>query len=482
MLSALAAPAAFAQRAFTAGVTVQQSSGSDTVAFALGPNGQVAVGVPDGFNFPQQYLNYVSGANGGGVLTSVGPTQSASAFGTGSVDAQTGGFAYYSPEGTLQVAAVTNSAIAVNINNYVSGFDDNGYAGIGQSGAILNTATGTISYTGNGTAIAGMNAAGAVAGTVQSFAGGYLPSTDTAGPGAGTLVYGAFNPPGVGPNVPDQFDPFYEAPGAPKEATNISSTALGTTISLGTPTVLATLGFGGSSSAINASGQVTGTDFTNTFTTSCQALGSIRICSATQNTEAFVTAANGGTVSFLGVGDGVSSTANAINDKGQVGGYVTLASGQTQAFITNADGSFDYLSAPGDATADSTEITYLNSSGEAILEDATTQTFYLYDASNGSIDPLTSLFGSANLAGFTLTNVLGLNNAGQILLQVSNSSIDPAMLLSPVIPNPPESGDLPGDSSGQTPVPEPMSLALLTLGFGLSFASRKSARQRTHSF
>ncbi len=119
----------------------------------------------------------------------------------------------------------------------------------------------------------------------------------------------------------------------------------------------------------------------------------------------------------MGTANGVSSFGTAVNQSGQIGGYVTLASGQTEAFLSTAHGGLMVGIAPGAAT-DSTSVIFLNDNGQAIIWDSTSQMDYLYSA--GVVVPLSSL-----ISGFTAGNgqqIVGFNNAGQILL--SDPSLD----------------------------------------------------------
>lgn len=156
---------------------------------------------------------------------------------------------------------------------------------------------------------------------------------------------------------------------------------------------LDTLGFGGSAASINNAGQVAGV--------LNQADGSAR---------AFYTAANGGATHVLGAGPGVSSAATVIADDGQVGGFVTLASGQVEAFLTTIHGTLVGIAAG--ASTDNTETIYANSLGQAIVDDLSSQSYYLY--SSGTLVPVASLFSGGLPSDYV---VAGLDNAGQILIQ-----------------------------------------------------------------
>jgi probable HAF family extracellular repeat protein len=495
-----AAPAVFAQAASYNGSTIQQGT-NPTVAQALAPNGTVVVGVPTG-DFGNAFDSYKTGPNGAGGLTAIGPSIS-----TGSSN----GVAictFCNPD--FSVVAAQNNGIAANINNYSLSNQDEGYAGFKNSGVII-TATGN-KYLGNGTVVAGINAALSAVGTIDPNAGGrnglggYYPAFTF--PGGPPPAYGySFDgeSPSVGPKNTGTFvnnptptvvvsntmpTPFIELASANNTSAPIHSSAIGGTFQMGTPTAIATLGFGGFGTAINSFNRVVGTDYVSANTQSC----SFGFCSgALPNTEAFVTGVNGTNPRFLGFANGVSSAATAINNAGQVGGYVTLADGTTEAFLTTVGGT---LMVGLDSNSNST-IDFLNNSGQAIVQDDTG--FYLYNA--GFLYSMYDLFDPATLAGISILGVAGFNDAGQILLEVSNGGVDPGLLSSPTgealpsnlgsdirdssgfasiaaavggtpgasfftDPTGPYSGDVPIPSDGgDTSVPEPGLAGLL--GFGL---------------
>jgi hypothetical protein len=121
----------------------------------------------------------------------------------------------------------------------------------------------------------------------------------------------------------------------------------------------------------------------------------------------------------------------SIDNAGAVGGYITLSDGQTQAFISDP-GSSNALVAvdtPDDTGGyDYTQTLFLNNAGQAVIWDQSTNTFWL---DNGGTDYLvSSLFSpTAFPPGYYINNVAGLNDAGQILVDLVNGiGGDPAVL------------------------------------------------------
>jgi hypothetical protein len=397
--------------------------GSDTtIAQAIGPTGTVAVEVAAGFaanGINEAYDAYLTGANGVG-LSAFGPTPT-----VGSDSGSPNGYAYDPNTGSFTVVAVGATGVASNINN---GENDAGYGGVGMSGVVTNTTTGTKVYTGNGTQVAAINASNAVTGTLYANAGGlYSNPTQTGSPnGMDYSASAAVN----GPVVPAGANevPFYESASAHSIVASplfVNSPVLDAPITVRTPTIIATLGYGGNGVAINDLGQVTGNDFTSAQSYSPSANGGEGGYS-TPNTEAFETAPNGGAVTYLGMtigtNVGVSSTATSINNAGNVGGYITLADGQTEAFISDrAHGNIlDPISVPGEGSGDSTKVLFLNGSGQAIIQDVSENAYYL---DNGGAEyNVASLFSPSALAGLTITGVAGFNNAGAILLDVTSAT------------------------------------------------------------
>ena len=80
----------------------------------------------------------------------------------------------------------------------------------------------------------------------------------------------------------------------------------------------------------------------------------------------------------FGTANGAASFGTVINSSGQVGGgYITLASGQTEAFLSTARGGLMVGLGAG-ASTDSTQVAFLNDSGQAIIWDTTSGMDYLY--------------------------------------------------------------------------------------------------------
>ena len=490
-----AAPAVFAQSAYN-GSTIQQGT-NPTVPLALAPNGTVVVGVPSGF-FGDSYDTYKTGPNGAGGLTAFGPSVTTESSNGLAI------CAFCNP--SYSVVAAQNNGIAANINNYAHGDIDEGFAGFKNSGVII-TATGN-KYLGNGTVVAGINATLSAVGTIEPQAGnsglgGYFPShqfTSGGQPAAYGYSFEGGTPPSVGPKNTGTFvsnptptvtvsnsvpTPFIELASANNTSAPIFSSALGTTFKMGTPTAIATLGFGGFGTGINSLNEVVGSDFMSADLQQC----GFGACSGPlPNTEAFVTGVNGTNVRFLGVANGVASAATAINNAGQVGGYVTLANGNTEAFLTTAGGT---LMVGLDSNSDS-KVLFLNNAGEAIVQDDAG--FWLYNA--GTLINIYNLFSSTDpIQNESIVGVAGLSDTGQILLDVFGPNGDPGLLSIPTGQSLPDGIDIRTTSGfsqiaaaeGSTPdasfftdqtsggasVPEPGLAGLLGLGLAAGFMRRK---------
>jgi len=442
--------AVLAQSAVYSGGTTVVVPLQTTSPVALGPNGQIIVsslvtGTPNQGSYPQggggafsaaipeQVVtnNWITGPNG------VGQTVFGSTFtyNAGGNYGASNGYDVDPYTGTFTPVAIGATGIASNINNLYSDLDE-GSGGQGITGAVYSTVTGLVTYTGNGTQVAAINASDAVTGTLYSNAsgsglGGFYSQNST------TVAYSQYAS-AVGPSLPTgvQQAPIYESAGATSEIGGKLASGQGGRSQVLTPTVISTLGYGGNGVALNATGQVVGNDFMAAQTciggygAQCQ-----NGYFTTPNTEAFVTAANGGAVTYLGatIGTtvGVSSTATSVDNAGAVGGYITLADGQTQAFISDP-GSSNALVAvdtPDDTGGyDYTQTLFLNNAGQAVIWDQSTNTYWL---DNGGTDYLvSSLFASSAIpSGDYINGVAGLNDAGEILINVVNAAgVDPAVL------------------------------------------------------
>jgi probable HAF family extracellular repeat protein len=180
------------------------------------------------------------------------------------------------------------------------------------------------------------------------------------------------------------------------------------------------LGYG-----INASGQVVGQAYT-----------------AAHQYHAFVWNGTGPMID-LGTLGGTQSTANDISDSGAyiVGDSSTSASAYHAFFDQNGN-----LLDLGSLSSNSSYGTAVNNSGVVIGSYTDDQNYshpYVWDISSGMRD-LNSLLDPVTGAGWTLYEVNDLNNLGQIVGQGQHNGVTSAFLL--------------------TPVPEPSSLALLSLG------------------
>lgn len=285
-----------------------------------------------------------------------------------------------------------NNAGTIALNVYGT-YDNNGYGvGIVRNGSSSTEVLGTIT---------GLNASGAVVYNDPNQAVVSWTGRNIIPPGA--VPGGTFTSSGTD---------FITAP-----SHEVSASGINVTIS--------DLGYGSTAAALNDAGQVTGSVYTSaagSYETIQENLGSTVVgvwnlqTTNSFNTRAIRTGANASGLTVFGTANGLSSTGLAINNAGQVGGYLTLAGGQTEAFISSAHGSL-LVGIGAGSTGDSTQVDFLNGLGQAIVQDTSTGLWYLYSA--GSVVPLTSL---GSVAGDT---VVGFNDAGQILLQ------DP-QLLSPL--------------------------------------------------
>jgi hypothetical protein len=369
---------------------------------ALGPNGQILTNTQATTTSPCSYCfggvqstttnTYaVTGANGVG-STSLGSTVNqgyqtgVNLFTLESWSAwNASGYGYTPSTPTITAGGQTNDSAGPLVYNFVGvnnagavaaniNFQGRQDAPIeGDLGAVAN-ANGTITYLGYGSNVTGLNAAGTVS---------YNQAT---------------NP--------------YSDPPSGKVLTAGSVT----------PTVVTDLGHGSTALAINASGQVTGSLFTvapTNYTSDPYSYDS----TLTGPSRAYRSGANGsgtGQVVF-GTGPGVSSTGLAINDSGIVGGYITLSSGQDEAFLTTSHGGL-LVGLGTTSPTDSTATLFVNNSGQAIVEDMTTDRYYFYNAG--------AMVDVAALGGGTPEGdpVIGFNNLGEILLsdpdllQVVNAS------------------------------------------------------------
>lgn len=285
-------------------------------------------------------------------------------------------------------AANIPSIYAINDNGQIAaqvqmaGSNDEPYAG--TYGAVANLSNGTMTVLGGNSQLGGLNDSG-----VAVFSTGQVQTSTNSGP----VVY------------------YYGTP----TSTYTTSTTYGGAIELynqpgQTGVSVAGLGYGGWAGGINSTAEVTGGLYTGVLQTQTQdnLNGNSNLTFGSGDTRAFRTGTNGSATQVFGTANGVSSLGTVINNSGQIGGYITLASGQTEAFLSTAHGGLMVgLGAGG--TSDSTTVAFLNNNGQAIIDDTTTNTWYLYSA--GYVVPITSLGANAN------DPVMGFNDAGQILLQ-----------------------------------------------------------------
>jgi hypothetical protein len=267
-----------------------------------------------------------------------------------------------------------------------------------------------------------------------------------------------------------------------------------------TATIINPLGFGGTGTALNLTGQVTGGLLTTqSFNYESPDDGfyssGVGFLADPSKMIAFETGANGTGIKYLGLANGIGSEGFAINDQGQVGGEIVLASGQTEAFLTTTHGGMVVglgAGAPGDSTA----TLFVNNLGQAIIIDATTESYYLYSA--GKIIPIESLLHVSDFWGFAV--ITGFNNNGDILvgdpivlnaptdwnaINGTDGVVDVTSTLAYQQISAAQGGATPGasfftlspsDDSGGSSVPEPATFGLLGLGALFARGLRRKAR------
>jgi probable HAF family extracellular repeat protein len=190
----------------------------------------------------------------------------------------------------------------------------------------------------------------------------------------------------------------------------------------GVVTNLGNLGFGGESSytvanGINNAGQVVGAGTTASYAE-----------------HAFIWTAAGG-MTDLGTLGGLSSIAWAINDNGQVVGSSSTSSSSTHAFLWSAAGGMIDLGTLGGATS---RANALNDNAQVVGESLTASDSE--DATiweNGQAFDLNNLIGPDS--GYVLNDATGINDAGQIVVDATETSdsANVALLLNPIeVPEP----------------------------------------------
>lgn len=309
--------------------------------------------------------------------------------------------------------------------------------------------------------------------------GNYVTSYDPTGGGGSPTPYDVYTSTGTYSVLPASVTPV--ALGNNNSVAGDYTTGAGLTeaayVAAGSGAITATFdstGLGSQAAAVNATGQVAGTQVMN----------------SSGATEAFYTGTNGSGEHLLGTAGATSSAATVINSNGQVGGYITLASGQTQAFLTTAHGGLLVGLGVG-ASTDNTEVTALNDSGQAIVNDLTSNTQYLY--SSGVLVPLSSFFtNTSNCTGSCgMQGAFGVDNYGRVffndpgMITVNTANYTQSTLLNLQSAtlytststyqsvSTAQGGATPGTSfSSTTPpaapsVPAPLSFGLALLGLGL---------------
>ena len=153
----------------------------------------------------------------------------------------------------------------------------------------------------------------------------------------------------------------------------------------------------------------------------------------------------------LGIG---TTTAAAINNSGEIGGFYTNGANETLGFIDDG-GTFTTISVPG---ATEVMVLGLNDNGYAAgtYTNAAGGMFgFLYDLNNGTYQTISDPFGIG------LTTIKGVNDRNQLVGFYTNGA-----------------GDTIGLLATPTPVPEPSSLLLLVSGFaGIGLAGYRASRR-----
>jgi probable HAF family extracellular repeat protein len=165
---------------------------------------------------------------------------------------------------------------------------------------------------------------------------------------------------------------------------------------------------------------------------------------------------SGGSAMLLGTLGGASSQATDVNDSGEVVGFASLASGYQNAFSMTGGVMTDLGTLGGSSYAYG-----INDSGEIVgysyLTDGAQDAFLYYD---GSMLDLNSLL-PAN-AGWVLEEALGINNAGQITGMGLYDGQQTAFLMT--------------DPPGVAAVPEPSASLVIAAGIGFMALRRRRAK------
>ena len=227
----------------------------------------------------------------------------------------------------------------------------------------------------------------------------------------------------------------------------------------GTATLINTSALGAYTylSGMNSSGQVTGYTFGSGYGTM----------------TSWVSAADGGAVTAIGAtepwgGGSGALVSTGISDNGTVVGW-------TYGSATGASGGWEYsggilTTIASYADSYSSALTGVNDSGVAIGYEITGSTEQATVYSGGSYSLLSSVIDTGSTVS-TLTAALGINDAGQILAQGTDSSGTQSLFLltadAPII--------APSGGSGGGSVPEPALAGLLGLGLAGLVARRRRA-------
>ncbi len=194
------------------------------------------------------------------------------------------------------------------------------------------------------------------------------------------------------------------------------------------------------------------------------------------NSNAFITAANGASVSVFNL---PSSYGRDISDSGQVvGWHVPVGAISSQAFITGPNGAG--ITNLGTLGGSHSVAVSINDSGEVIGLASTSNSSSLNHSFLFSHDGITdlSLLSAVVTTGWNHLQVIDINNSGQIVGYGSNNDGHQEAFLLSYTPDTvfdPQPIFIPSPTS---PIPEPETYAMLLVGLGLiGFMARRRKNQ-----
>ncbi len=167
-----------------------------------------------------------------------------------------------------------------------------------------------------------------------------------------------------------------------------------------------------------------------------QVVGEMQVFSTTSSAAVFHPfLISGGGVLDLGTLPGeTSAAAYSVNNSGQVvGGGSSFTSTPSHAFLFSGGKMMDLGTLPGGTTSTATHI---NDSGQIIgLSDTASSGVHAFLYQNGTMTDLSDLVQS--LGGVTITDLVGLNNRGQIAFDAEVNGEHHAYLMTPnAVPEP----------------------------------------------